>query len=175
MMTNKAVFLDSDGVLNIAPIHNGKPGAPLTLSELEIPEDVKPCLDKLKVAGYLLICVTNKPDVESGLMTQSSLNAILNVIRKTLPLDDMCVCYSRDSDCYKPKPGLLLEAAIKHNIDLSQSYLIGDRWRDIGAGRNAGCKTIWIDRGYDEKHPDPPADHTVYSLNDATQWILSNK
>jgi len=171
----KAIFLDSDGVLNKAIINeDGKPVAPTTLTELEIPAEVKPSLDKLKMAGYLLICVTNKPDIERGLMTQVQVDAIYHKILNELPLDDVCICYHENSDCYKPKPGLLLDAANKYNIDLAQSYMIGDRWRDIGAGQNAGCKTIWIDRGYAEKNPSPPADYTAHSLTEATQWILGD-
>jgi D-glycero-D-manno-heptose 1,7-bisphosphate phosphatase len=173
-MPNKAIFLDSDGVLNNAIIREGKPVAPTSLAELTIPNEVKPTLDRLKAAGYLLICVTNKPDIERGLMTRAEVDTIYNKIRKDLPLDDVFICYSEHSDCYKPKPGLLLDAARKYDINLTQSYMIGDRWRDVGAGQNAGCKTVWIDRGYAEKKPDPPADYTAHSLIEATQWILGN-
>src|SRR6185312_6573547 len=112
-MLNKAIFLDSDGVLNKAIIKDRKPVAPTTLAELEIPDEVKPSLDKLKAAGYLLICVTNKPDIERGLMTQAMVDAIYAKMRRDLPLDDVCICYTENSDCYKPKPGLLLDAAKK--------------------------------------------------------------
>lgn len=172
-MTIKAIFLDSDGVLNSAIIKNNKPVAPTKLAELEIPLEVKPSLNRLKAAGYLLICVTNKPDIERGLMTQNDVDAIFNKMRESLPLDDIFACYSENSDCYKPKPGLILDAAKKYQIDLSASFMIGDRWRDIGAGQNAHCKTIWIDRGYAEKKPDPPADYTAYSLSEAADWILA--
>lgn len=173
-MTTKAVFLDADGVLNKAIIKNKKPVAPTTLAELEIPDEVKPSLAKLKTAGYLLICVTNKPDIARGLMTQADVDSIYQKMREVLPLDDVFICYIENSDCYKPKPGLLLTAAKKYAIDLSQSYMIGDRWSDILAGQNAGCKTVWIDRGYDEeKKPAPPANFTAYSLMEATEWILS--
>ena len=172
-MSNKAIFLDSDGVLNKALIKDGKPVAPTTLAELEIPAEVKPALEKLKAAGYLLICVTNKPDIERGLMTQETVNAIYAKMRHDLPLDDVFICYHENSDCYKPKPGLLLDAAKKYDIDVTISYMIGDRWRDIGAGQNALCKTIWIDRGYAEQKPNPPADFTVHSLMEAAQIILS--
>lgn len=172
-MTTKAVFLDSDGVLNTAILKDGKPVAPTTLAELEIPTEVKPALDRLKSAGYLLICVTNKPDIERGLMTQAAVDAIYNKIRQDLPLDDVFICYSENSDCYKPKPGLLLEATKKYDIDLTQSFMIGDRWRDVEAGQNAHCKTIWIDRAYAEKKPNPPADYTAYSLAEAAEWILA--
>ena len=172
-MANKAIFLDSDGVLNRAIIKDGKPLAPTSLAELEIPIEVKPALEQLKAAGYLLICVTNKPDIERGLMTQETVDAIYAKMRHDLPLDDVFICYHENSDCYKPKPGLLLEAAKKYDIDMTQSYMIGDRWRDIGAGQNAFCKTIWIDRGYTEQKPNPPADFTVHSLAEATQKILN--
>lgn len=171
-MSVKAVFLDCDGVLNTAIIKDGKPVAPKTIAELDIPAEVKPALEQLKAAGYLLICVTNKPDIERGWMTQADVDAIFNKIRHDLPLDDVCVCYSEKSDCYKPKPGLLLDATKKYDIDLDRSFMIGDRWRDIEAGQNASCKTIWIDRHYAEKKPNPPASYTCTSLKEAVQWIL---
>lgn len=175
LMSKKAIFLDSDGVLNEAIIKDGKPVAPTTLAELKIPTEVKPALDMLKNAGYLLICVTNKPDVERGLMSQEDVNLIFDAIRNALPLDDIFFCYVENSPCYKPQPGLLLSAAEKYDINLSDSYMIGDRWRDIGAGQNAGCKTIWIDRGYKENPPVPAADYTVFSLMEAALWILNNE
>jgi D-glycero-D-manno-heptose 1,7-bisphosphate phosphatase len=131
-------------------------------------------LDLLKAAGYLLICVTNKPDVARGLMTQETVDAIFHKMRADLPLDDVFICYVENSDCYKPKPGLLLAAAKKYDIDLVGSFMIGDRWRDVEAGQNAGCKTVWIDRGYTEKKPMPAADFTAKSLTEATEWILGN-
>jgi D-glycero-D-manno-heptose 1,7-bisphosphate phosphatase len=173
---NKAIFLDADGVLNIAIIKNGKPAAPTSLAEFKIPDEVKPSLDRLKDAGYLLICVTNKPDIERGLMTQADCDAIYAKMRQVLPLDDVFICYIEGSDCYKPNPGLLLSATKKYNIDLVQSYMIGDRESDVKAGQHAGCKTIWIDRGYIyEKKPEPAANYTTQSLTQATQWILENK
>ncbi len=168
----KAAFLDADGVLNKAIIKDGKPLAPTTLAELEIPADVKPCLMQLKAQDYLLICVTNKPDIERGLMTQETVDAIFNKLRHDLPLDDIFICYKENSPCYKPNPGLLLDAAKKYDIDLAKSYMIGDRWRDVGAGQNAGCRTIWIDRGYSEQKPSPPADFRARSLREAVEWVV---
>lgn len=173
-MSNKAIFLDSDGVLNKAIVKDGKPVAPRSIAELEIYEDAQLSLKKLNAAGYLLICVTNKPEIERNLMTQADIDAIFDKICQDLILDDVFICYSENSQCYKPKPGLLLEAAKKYNIELVESYIIGDRWRDVGAGQNAGCKTVWIDRGYAENPPDPPADYTAHSLMEATEWILNN-
>jgi D-glycero-D-manno-heptose 1,7-bisphosphate phosphatase len=168
----KAIFLDSDGVLNRAIMKDGKPLAPTSVNELDIPANIKPNLDKLKAAGYLLICVTNKPDVERGLMTQEDVDDIFTKMRSELPLDDIFICYHENANCYKPKPGLLLDAAKKYDIDLAQSYMIGDRWRDVGAGYNAGCKTVWIDLGYNEKEAMPTPDYTVHTFDEATQRIL---
>jgi len=171
-MINKAVFLDSDGVLNTAAIRGGKPVAPISINDLEIPTEVKPALEHLKAAGYMLICVTNKPDVERGFMTQEAVDGIYTKMRQELPLDDVFICYKENSACYKPNPGMLLEAAKKYQLKLSNCYMVGDRWRDIEAGQNAGCKTVWINRGYTENKPWPPADYSVLSLKEAVDRIL---
>lgn len=174
-MHNKAVFLDSDGVLNTAIVRDGKAYAPTTLTDLEFPAEVKPALFKLKQAGFLLLCVSDKPDVARGLMTQENLDIIITKFRTELPLDDIFLCMSGDtnSPCYKPNPGMLLDGAKKYAIDIKKSYMIGDRWRDVGAGQRAGCKkTIWINRHYNEPDPNPPADFTANSLTEAVDWIL---
>lgn len=172
----KAAFLDADGVLNTAMVINGKPAAPTTVADLVIPETIKPALDKLKAAGYFLVCVTNKPDVERGLMTQEAVDEIYAEIRRQLPLDDLYICYHEDAPCFKPKPGMLMEAAKKHDIDLSASIMVGDRKSDVEAGQNAGCKTVWINRNYPvNPQPEPPADYTAESLADAVDWILGDK
>lgn len=170
----KAAFLDEDGVLNTAVMINNKPATPTTLNHLCIPSEVKPCLDRLKAAGYLLICVTNKPDVERGLMTQADVDTLFNELRRQLPLDDIYAAYHKGDRWYKPNPGSLLDAAKKYNIDLAQSFMVGDRHTDIECGKAAGCgKTIWINRYYPlEPAPNPAADFTTESLTDAVNWIL---
>ena len=171
-----AVFLDCDGILNEPVMIGDKPDAPTSLDELVIPAEVKSALDKLKQANYLLIAVTNKPDVEEGRMTQTAVDEIFKKMRHELPLDDVFICYSRTAPCFKPKPGLLLTAAKQYNVDLTKSYMIGDRWVDVSAGQGAGCQTIWIDRDYpDEVTPNPAASYTAYSLMEAVQWILGAK
>ncbi len=97
-------------------------------------------------------------------------------LRDQLPLDDIKVCYEEEtpaSVCYKPKPGMLLEAAREHAIDLSSSYMVGDRWRDVGCGRAAGCFTILIDRRYDEGLRGEP-DATCTDLKQAAEVILAH-
>lgn len=173
---NRAVFLDRDGVLTRASVRDGKPYPPRSVAELEILPECAAALAALKQAGFLLLIVTNQPDIARGIETADDVEAIHAVLRAKLPVDDVRVCPHDDRDacpCRKPRPGLLLAAAQDHAIDLTRSFLIGDRWRDIAAGRHAGCATVWIDRGYTEPRPDPPADVRVESLAEATAWILA--
>jgi D-glycero-D-manno-heptose 1,7-bisphosphate phosphatase len=171
----KAVFLDRDGVLNEAVLRDGKPFAPATLEELHIYPEATGALPKLKNAGYLLVVVTNQPDVSRGTQTCAIIEAMDARVGAALPIDEFRVCYHDDRDhchCRKPKPGLVLDAAAAHSIDLAQSFLIGDRWRDIDCGTAAGVRTIWIDRGYKERGPSKPADFRCASLTEAVDWIL---
>jgi D-glycero-D-manno-heptose 1,7-bisphosphate phosphatase len=171
----KAVFLDRDGVLNRAFVRDGKPYSPAGLNELEILPDVPAALTLLKDHGFLLLVVTNQPDVARGTQQRAVVENLHASLRKTLPLDDFFVCYHDDSDncaCRKPKPGLLMQAAGKYPLDLRASFLVGDRWRDIEAGQTAGCRTVWVDRRYAERAPAAP-DATVGSCLDAARWIVS--
>jgi len=173
----QAVFLDRDGVLNEVVLREGKPRAPATFDEFTILPGVPEALQKLDQAGFLLIVVTNQPDVVCGTVKREVVEAMHERLRTLLPLDDIKVCYeieSIDSMCYKPKPGMLLEAARERAIDLSRSYMVGDRWRDVGCGRAAGCYTIFIDRGYHEVLRDSP-DATCADLTEAAAIILANE
>ena len=172
---NRAVFLDRDGVLNRALVRDGKPYPPGTLDELEILPGVPEALTALRAAGYLLVVVTNQPDVARGKQRREVVEAINARLGAALPLKDILVCYEDgdDSPRRKPNPGLLFEAAHGHQIDLGASFMVGDRWKDVEAGRRAGCRTIFLDLGYDEPKPSPPADHTTESLPSAASWILN--
>ncbi|MGE5264467.1 MAG: D-glycero-alpha-D-manno-heptose-1,7-bisphosphate 7-phosphatase [Acidobacteriota bacterium] len=170
-----AVFLDRDGVLNRAIQESGHARPPDTLDEVEILPGVPEALQALKSRGYWLIVVTNQPDVARGRTSRGVVDAINARLRERLPLDQVLVCYHDDADdceCRKPRPGLVLRAAAEHGIDLSRSYMVGDRWRDIEAGHRAGCRTILVDYAYSEP-VDPPPDHRVNSLSQAADWILS--
>lgn len=173
--SRRAIFLDRDGVINRAVVRDGKPHPPATLAELDIPADVPPALRAASSAGFVLIGVTNQPDVARGLVTQDVVDAIHRRILETTPLVDILVCTHDDRDrcdCRKPLPGMLLRAAERYGIDLRASYMVGDRWRDVEAGRRAGCTTVWIDRGYHEAWPVAAPDHAVASLPEAVEWIL---
>jgi len=172
----RAVFVDRDGVLNEAIVRNGKPRSPLRLQEVVIPDGVPEALRALKKAGFVLICVTNQPDVARGIQRREAVEAINAALVARLPLDGILVCYHDDQDgcsCRKPQPGLILQAAGEHTIDLRRSFVIGDRWRDIEAGRQAGCLTIRLQRHYTEQEPETSPDYVSHSLTEAASWILS--
>lgn len=169
--------MDRDGVLNDAVIKNGKPYPPATVAEVTVPADAKSALMALKSAGFLLIGATNQPDVARGTTTRETVAAINDKLMTMLPLDEMRVCYHDDADqcdCRKPLPGLLTQAAKDHAIDLANSVMIGDRWKDIEAGQLAGCKTIWLRQDYKEQEPTHPADFIAKTLTDAVEWIKKN-
>lgn len=175
-MKRRAIFLDRDGVLNHAVVKNGKPYPPASVHELTVPEDAAHTLHALKATGFLLIGATNQPDVARGISTQASIEAINTKLMEILPLDEIRVCYHDDKDqchCRKPLAGLLTDAALQHGIDLKNSYMIGDRWKDIEAGQLAGCKTIWLKQHYQEKEPKQAADLIAANLTEAAAWILA--
>jgi len=170
----RAVFLDRDGVINRAMVREGKPYPPANLAELEILPGVPEALVSLHDAGFMLIVVTNQPDVARGITSVAVVEEINNYLAHRLPIDEFRTCYHDGGDgcdCRKPLPGALLSAARKHGIDLGMSYMVGDRWRDTEAGQRAGCKTFFIDYGYAEKQPEL-VDFRVHSLNEAAQIIL---
>lgn len=168
----KAVFLDRDGVINHTIEINNKHYPPRSLQEFVIFEDVFPALNLLKSAGFLLIVATNQPDVGRKTQDLKIVESIHNYIKKTLPLDDIYTCYDEYSPDYKPKPGMLISASEKYQIDRSQSYMVGDRWRDVGAGKAASCFTIFIDRNYAEPLTETP-DYICFNLLEAASFILS--
>lgn len=168
--------MDRDGVINNVVLRDGKPHPPKNLAELIIPDEVLPALNGLKQAGFLLIVVTNQPDVARGTTDQLTIDKIHEFLLKQLPLDAIRVCYHDDMDncaCRKPKPGLLLQAAKDYNIALDNSYMIGDRWRDIEAGQMAGCLSVFLDYGYLEKKPELP-DFVAKSFKEAVDWLMGD-
>jgi D-glycero-D-manno-heptose 1,7-bisphosphate phosphatase len=169
-----AVFLDRDGVLNRAIVRNGRPYPPQRLDDLEILHGVQEALERLKTAGFATVVVTNQPDVARGLQTREVVETMHAHLAALLPLDEIRVCYHDDRDgcsCRKPKPGLLTQPPV---YDLARSVMIGDRWRDVEAGRRAGCRAaILIDYGYEEDHSTDEPDVRVRSLVESVDWILT--
>jgi len=172
----RAVFLDRDGVLVKPVIREGRPYPPGTVEELEIIPGAREALERLKQHGLLLVVVTNQPDVARGQQTAEAVARMHERLVRELPLDDILACLHDDGDgcgCRKPKPGLIQEAARRHGIDPGRSFLVGDRWRDIEAGRAAGCTSVLIDYGYRERAPSAPPAARVRTLEEAVEWILS--
>jgi D-glycero-D-manno-heptose 1,7-bisphosphate phosphatase len=171
----RAIFLDRDGVLNRAMVREGRPYPPAALEALEILPGVPDAVRRLHDAGFLVIGATNQPDVARGTQRREVVEAMNAQLMAAMPITAILVCYEDGEDCprRKPNPGLLLEAAGAYGIDLSASFMVGDRWRDVEAGRRAGCQTVFLDRGYAESPPARPADHTATDLPAAVTWILS--
>lgn len=173
----RAVFLDRDGVINRAVVRDGTPYPPAGTEDLEILPGVPEALGRLHEAGFRLVVVTNQPDVARGTQRREVIDAMHASLAAALPLDEFRVCYHDDGDncaCRKPKPGMLEDAAHDGGLELPASFMVGDRWRDVEAGRRAGCRTIFIDRSYTERRPDRP-DATVRSLPEAVNWILTTQ
>jgi D-glycero-D-manno-heptose 1,7-bisphosphate phosphatase len=171
----RAVFLDRDGVINRCEVRNGKPRAPRRLSDFRLLPGVVAALRALKKARFLLIVVTNQPDIGNGLVERSVVEAMHEKLRRRLPVDEIRMCPHRQDAgcaCRKPKPGLLRRAAGKWSIDTRRSFLVGDRSSDIVAGQAVGCYTFFIDRGYAEPQRATP-DSIVSSLPAAARLILS--
>lgn len=169
-----AVFLDRDGVVNLAYTKSGKPNPPKDLNQLIILTGVEESVKKLTKFGFAIVVITNQPDISNGNSSYEMVNAIHKKITLLTGIQHFYVCPHIETDncsCRKPKPGLLMEAAKELNLDLRKSYMIGDRWRDVGAGQSAGCKNFFIDYNYSEKKPVKPF-ITVSSLLQAAELIL---
>lgn len=168
------VFLDRDGVLNRATIRDGRSFPPSRLQDVEILPGVVDACRRLADAGWSLVVVTNQPDIARGTTTREAVDAINEVVVAGLPVTGVVVCPHDDADacrCRKPLPGMLLDAAARWNVDLAASVMVGDRWRDIEAGRQAGVRTILVDHGYTEQLRSAP-DHVVASLAEAADLLL---
>lgn len=168
-----AVFLDRDGVLTETFVRDGVPKPPRTLAELRILPGVAEACASLREAGFVLVVVTNQPDIARGTQTRAEVDKINERLRRLVPLDEVCVCPHDDADgctCRKPQPGMLLDAAARLGLDLASSVSVGDRWRDVEAALRAGVTAISVERHYDE--PPPVGAHVVVAdLPEAAAWI----
>jgi D-glycero-D-manno-heptose 1,7-bisphosphate phosphatase len=177
-IARRAVFLDRDGVLNRAVVRNGRPHPPSCAEDFKLYDDVADGCARLKAAEFLLVVITNQPDVGRGRQSREAVEAMHAKMQLALPsLDRIEICYhageryGESCDCRKPRPGMILRAAAGLKIDLCASYVIGDRWRDIGCARAAGCRAIFIERGYEESLREAP-DFTVATFGDAVNALL---
>ena len=176
-MPRPAIFLDRDGTLNAPVVKDGKPYPPATLDEFVLMDGVVEACHALKCAGYVLVVATNQPDVGRGTQSREAVEAMHAKLCSLAPIDRVEVSYSPGGETppstdRKPAPGMLLRAARELDLDLSRSWMVGDRWRDIDCGAHAGVRTIFIDWGYDEQLRALP-DFTVRSFPDAVGIILA--
>ncbi len=161
-MQQAAVFVDRDGVIVESRRHAGMPRPPESVDDVEIPAGVQEALESIRAAGYVVIAVTNQPDVARGTTSRSTVEAINSYVTAHLPVEAVYTCF-HDGDscsCRKPRPGMLLQAAADYSVDLDRSWMIGDRWVDIAAGRAAGVRTVLLERLYSWQpthQGDPPA------------------
>ena len=122
-LNRPAVFLDRDGVINEAVVRAGKPYPPATAADVRIVPQAKEALERLRTEGFLLIVVSNQPDVGRGTQSGGTVEEINRLLQDALPLDEIVICPHDDADgcaCRKPKPGMILDAARKHGVDLAR-------------------------------------------------------
>jgi histidinol-phosphate phosphatase family protein len=177
-----AVFLDRDGVLNEVRLDDGGPRPPSSAADLRVAEGAREALERLRKAGFALVMVTNQPDVPRGATTRDAVEEINATLRARLPIDAVYVCYHDTADgcdCRKPRPGMLRQAADELGLDLSRSWLVGDRWVDVAAARAAGVASALVEQPYSwrpssdgEPPPDLRAEIVARSVSDAVDAIL---
>ena len=174
---SKAIFLDRDGVLNEVVYHKGinKPSSPWMIDEFKFIKGIEETLLLLKENNDKLFVITNQPDIARKNIKNGVTEKINQKILEKLPIDEIRICPHDDSDqcnCRKPKPGMIMDLVENYNIDLDKSYLIGDGWKDIQAGYQAGCKTILIEKLYNKE---VTADFSAENLDSAKDIILKNE
>jgi D-glycero-D-manno-heptose 1,7-bisphosphate phosphatase len=176
VVTRRAIFFDRDGVLAIPTVRDGKTYAALSIAEFSLYPEAEEALRRARAAGFLNIVVTNQPDVASGKITQSEVEAMHAILRRSLDVDDIEVSYDpsgSDAPRRKPNPGMLLDAAAKWQISLATSFMIGDRSVDMQAARRAGCTAVFIDRQYAADSRPESFDHSATNVLDAVLWCVA--
>jgi len=166
------VFLDRDGVLNQVVMRDGAPGSPRRAAEFVIAAEAPAAVGRLRQAGFPVLVVSNQPDLARGHLEQAEHDRMLAALKAAVPVDDIAICPHDDADrcaCRKPQPGMLLMLAERHDLDLARSVLVGDTWRDVEAGRRAGCRTVLLAREY---NGDVTADAVVGTLAEAVDLVL---
>jgi D-glycero-D-manno-heptose 1,7-bisphosphate phosphatase len=153
---NRAIFFDRDGVILKPVVMDGRPRPPHSIAEYKalsgVVQGAREAVAAAKAAGFLAILVTNQPDIAYGVISKAEWQWIQGQT-KDIPFDDVFICFHRRNDnceCMKPKPGMLLAAAKKWNIDLPHSFLVGDTKDDMGVANAAGCRSVLLRQPYNE-------------------------
>ena len=165
---NRAIFLDRDGVLNALvyrPLTHMW-DSPYTVEEFNLLPGVAQAVKLVKCLGFLTIVVSNQPGVAKGKCELEFLSVLNDKLQRELTLENTSIdaiyyclhhpdgvldSYKANCHCRKPKPGLIIQAAKEHGINISASYLVGDRPVDITAGNSAGCKTIQVENTFNKE------------------------
>jgi D-glycero-D-manno-heptose 1,7-bisphosphate phosphatase len=176
----RAVFFDRDGVLNELVERGAGTASPRRVADFRLVPEAVDVIRRLRAAGLGIFVVTNQPDVARGYLSREELEQMHGLLRDRLAPDDIVVCPHDDADgcqCRKPLPGMLYTVASRWSVDLEASVLVGDSWRDVEAGRRAGCSTVLVAGfgrpGGHAPGPDGPT-AVVETLGEAAEWILQN-
>lgn len=173
----KAFFLDRDGVINKSQLISGNPTPPRTLKEIEILEGVVDAIELLKIHHFVPVVVSNQPDVARGRTTIEQVEWLNTFIGMRTNIHYFYTCFHDDKDqcsCRKPLTGLIDRAVIELNLNIAESFLVGDRWKDIEAGQRLGCSCFFVDYSYPERRPNPPFT-PVSSLLEAVEIVTGVK
>jgi D-glycero-D-manno-heptose 1,7-bisphosphate phosphatase len=176
-----AIFLDRDGTLNLPVVRDGKPYPPDKAADFQLIDGAAAACHALHAAGFVLVVVTNQPDVGRGTLAQSEVEATHARLLRLIPeISRIEVCYAPgqgrphpENRRRKPEPGMVLDAADALGLDLRRSWMVGDRWVDVECGYRAGVHTVFLDLGYSEKLTQKP-DHVVASLKEAAAIVLAH-
>lgn len=166
-----AVFIERDGVLADSTTGNGPAS---TFEEFKVRSEAAGPVQKLREAGFLVFATTNQPGVTSGKPTRRELDLMHATLLRQLSLDEVLVCHHAADDscgCHKPQPGMLLEAARRHGVDLEHSYVVSDKWIDAEMAEATGSTSVLLR----SKHNGTcHHDFVVEDLAGATAKILEN-
>jgi D-glycero-D-manno-heptose 1,7-bisphosphate phosphatase len=168
---NVAVFLDRDGVLNELVDRDGARASPRRLADFRLVPGAADGVRRLRAAGSRVFVVTNQPDVARGLLGAAELERMNRELVSAVGVDELMVCHHDDADgcaCRKPMPGMLSALAAKWDVDLAHSFIVGDSWKDVEAGRRVGCRSVLIAGPEGDRLG---ADAVVQSLADAVRVI----
>ncbi len=169
----KAIFWDRDGVINEVTIVNNKALSPRKFIDFKLTQEISEHFQRTRELEFKNIIVTNQPDIARGLMAVEILDEMHALLEKELLVDEINLCPHDDLDqcsCRKPEPGLIIKSAEKNGIDLTKSYLLGDTRRDMLAGKAAGCKTILLQREYNNDAVEL-ADYVITNIREMFDFI----
>ena len=175
MDVRPAVFLDRDGIMNRLVVRDGIRVSPRVFEDFHLLPGVAEAVKTLKQAGFLAVVVTNQPDIARGFLDAAELDRMHEMLRQAVAVDAIYVCCHDDADgcdCRKPKPGLLLRAAEEWRINLNNSFVLGDSWKDIMAGRAAACTTLLV-KIEGQVYSGPAPDFAASDLSEAVRIVLS--